>query len=113
VLQINKDIPKVWHYAALQWHNITTKIPKISDLLPDLWWLDKRQYSDPRNPCLKKSPFSRRNRVYISKKINVHVGKNYRAIAYLLDESLSFRPIIGLAALDLQYEYSLSIEKPV
>jgi hypothetical protein len=25
VLQMNKDIQKAWHYAALQWHNVTTK----------------------------------------------------------------------------------------
>jgi hypothetical protein len=50
-------------------------ILKISDLFRDLWWMDKRQYNDPRNPCLKKFPFFRRNRVYISKEINVHVGK--------------------------------------
>jgi hypothetical protein len=25
VLQMNKDIQKVWRYAALQWHNVTTK----------------------------------------------------------------------------------------
>jgi hypothetical protein len=28
VLQMNKDIQKVWRYAALQWHNITTKHPE-------------------------------------------------------------------------------------
>jgi hypothetical protein len=28
VLQINKDIQKVWHYAAIQWHNVTTKHPE-------------------------------------------------------------------------------------
>jgi hypothetical protein len=28
VLQTNKDIQKVWHYVALQWHNVTTKHPE-------------------------------------------------------------------------------------
>jgi hypothetical protein len=28
VLQMNKDIQKVWRYVALQWHNVTTKRPK-------------------------------------------------------------------------------------
>jgi hypothetical protein len=31
-------------------------ILKISELLPDLWWMDKRQYSAPSNPRLKKIP---------------------------------------------------------
>jgi hypothetical protein len=31
-------------------------ILEISELLPDLWWMDKRQYSAPCNPCLKKIP---------------------------------------------------------
>jgi hypothetical protein len=25
VLQMNKDIHKLWRYAVLQWHNVTTK----------------------------------------------------------------------------------------
>jgi hypothetical protein len=28
VLQMNKDIQKLWRYAALQWHNVTTKLPE-------------------------------------------------------------------------------------
>jgi hypothetical protein len=28
VLQMNKDIQKVWRYAALQWHNVTAKHPE-------------------------------------------------------------------------------------
>jgi hypothetical protein len=28
VLQMNKDIQKVWRYATLEWHNITTKDPE-------------------------------------------------------------------------------------
>jgi hypothetical protein len=28
MLQMNKDIQKVWRYAALQWHNVTTKHPE-------------------------------------------------------------------------------------
>jgi hypothetical protein len=28
VFQINKGIQKVWRYAALQWHNVTTKHPE-------------------------------------------------------------------------------------
>jgi hypothetical protein len=28
VLQMNKDIQKVWRYVALQWHNVTTKYPE-------------------------------------------------------------------------------------
>jgi hypothetical protein len=51
-------------------------ILKISELLPDLWWMDKRQYSTPCNPCLNKFPFLRRNRVHILKKIKVQVRKN-------------------------------------
>jgi hypothetical protein len=62
--------------------------------------MDKRQYSAPCNPCLKKSPFFCRNRVDIFKEINEQ-GKNYRATADPLDESLSFSPIRGLAALEL------------
>jgi hypothetical protein len=48
-------------------------ILKISKLLPDLWWMDKRQYSAP---CLKKFPFLRRNRVHILKEIKVQEGEN-------------------------------------
>jgi hypothetical protein len=51
-------------------------ILKISELLPDLWWMDKRQYSGPCNQCLKNFPFFRRNRIDILKEINVQVGKN-------------------------------------
>jgi hypothetical protein len=51
-------------------------ILKISELLPDLWWMDKRQYSAPCNPCHEKIPFLRRNRVDILKEINVQVVKN-------------------------------------
>jgi hypothetical protein len=25
VLQLNKNIKKLWHYAALEWHNVATK----------------------------------------------------------------------------------------
>jgi hypothetical protein len=25
VLQLNKETQKLWRYAALQWHNVTTK----------------------------------------------------------------------------------------
>jgi hypothetical protein len=28
VLQMNKDIQKVWRYDALQWHNVTTELPE-------------------------------------------------------------------------------------
>jgi hypothetical protein len=28
VLQMNKDIHKLWRYAVLQWHNVTTKYPE-------------------------------------------------------------------------------------
>jgi hypothetical protein len=28
VLHMNKGIQKVWCYAALQWHNVTTKHPE-------------------------------------------------------------------------------------
>jgi hypothetical protein len=31
-------------------------ILKISELLSDLWWMDKRQYSALCNPCLKRMP---------------------------------------------------------
>jgi hypothetical protein len=51
-------------------------ILNISELLPHLWWMDKRQNSAPCNPCHEKIPFLRRNRVDILKEINVHVGKN-------------------------------------
>jgi hypothetical protein len=27
-LQMNKDIQKVWRYAAVQWHNVTIKHPE-------------------------------------------------------------------------------------
>jgi hypothetical protein len=49
-------------------------ILKISELLRDLWWMDKRHYSAPCYPCLKKIPL--RNRVDTLKEINVQVGKN-------------------------------------
>jgi hypothetical protein len=49
---------------------------KIGELLPDLWWKDKRQYSASSNPCHKKFPFLRRNLVDILKEISVQVGKN-------------------------------------
>jgi hypothetical protein len=73
VLQMNKAIKKVWRYAALQWHNVK-KIQKISELLPDLLWMNKLQYSAPCNPCVKKFPFHRRKRFDILKEINVQVG---------------------------------------
>jgi hypothetical protein len=66
-------------------------IMKISELLPDVSWLDKRQYSTPCNPCLKKFLFLRRNRVDILKEINVQVGKNLPCDS----------PVMGLAALEL------------
>jgi hypothetical protein len=72
-------------------------ILKISELLPELWWMDKRQLSAPCNPCLKKFPFLRRNRVDIL--TDVQVGKIYRATDDSLDESLNFSPVMGLAAL--------------
>jgi hypothetical protein len=50
-------------------------ILKISELFPDLWWMDKWQYGAPGNPCLKKIPFPRRNRVDILEEINVQVRK--------------------------------------
>jgi hypothetical protein len=28
VFQINKNIQKVWRYAALQWHNVTANYPE-------------------------------------------------------------------------------------
>jgi hypothetical protein len=31
-LQMNKDIQKVWRYAALQWHNVTTKHPEYHSI---------------------------------------------------------------------------------
>jgi hypothetical protein len=77
-------------------------ILKISELLSDLWWMVKRQYSTPCNPCLKKFPFLRRNRVGIFKEINVQVRKNLpcdsRSVRRI---SLSFSPVMGLAALEL------------
>jgi hypothetical protein len=51
-------------------------ILKIGELLPDLWWMDKRQYSVPCNPCLKKFSFLRRNRVHVLKEIKVQEGVN-------------------------------------
>jgi hypothetical protein len=82
-------------------------ILKISELLPDLWWMDKRRYSAPCNPCLKKFPFFRRNRVDILKEINVQVGKNLPC-----DSPISFNPVMGLAAQELRSKYSLSNDKP-
>jgi hypothetical protein len=51
-------------------------ILKISELLPDLWWMVIRQYRAPCNPCLKNLFFLRINRVDILKEINVQVGRN-------------------------------------
>jgi hypothetical protein len=51
-------------------------IQKISELLLDLWWMVKRQYSASCNPCLKKFPFLSRKRVDMLKEINVQVEKN-------------------------------------
>jgi hypothetical protein len=33
VLQMNKDIQKIWRYAALQWHNVTTKHPENQGII--------------------------------------------------------------------------------
>jgi hypothetical protein len=79
---------------------------KISELLPDLWWMDNRQYSAPCNPCLKRFTFFPRNLVYILKEIKVQVGKSLPCSADPIDESLSFSPVMGLTPLDLQTKYS-------
>jgi hypothetical protein len=39
VLQMNKDIHKVWRYAVLQWHNVTTKYPEYQ-------WITSRSVVD-------------------------------------------------------------------
>jgi hypothetical protein len=39
VLQMNKDIQKVWRYVALQWHNVTTKYPEYQ-------WITSRSVVD-------------------------------------------------------------------
>jgi hypothetical protein len=76
-------------------------ILKISELLPDLWWMDKRQYSAPCNPCLKNSlSFIEIGLIYL-RKLMYKQGKIYRATAEPLDESLSFSPVMGLAALEV------------
>jgi hypothetical protein len=41
---------------ALSGITLYQNIKKISELLPDLWWIDKRQYCTPCNPCHKNSP---------------------------------------------------------
>jgi hypothetical protein len=79
---------------------------KISQLLPDLRRMDNRQYSASCNPCLKRFSFFCKNLVYILKEINVQVGKHLPCGVDPLDESLSFGPVMGLAALDLQPKYS-------
>jgi hypothetical protein len=64
--------------------------------------MDKRQYSPPCNPSLKKIPtsFVEIGLIY-SRKLLYKYGKIYRATADPLDESLNFSPVIGLVALAL------------
>jgi hypothetical protein len=98
-MQMN-DIQTVWRYATLQWQNVTKNIPKISELFPDLWWMDKRQYSTPCNPCLKNFPFLRINHVHILKEIKVQEGKNLPCDSRSARLSLSLSTVMGLAALE-------------
>jgi hypothetical protein len=87
-------------------------ILKIGELLHDLWWMDKRPYIAPCNPCLKKFTFLRRNRVDILEEINVQVGKNLPCHRPTASRILSYSLVMELAALELRSKYSLSEQKP-
>jgi hypothetical protein len=72
-------------------------ILNISELLPDLWWMEKRQYSAPRDPCLKKLPFLRRNRVDMLKEIHVQVGKNVPCDSRTASRIFKFQSCYGVS----------------
>jgi hypothetical protein len=87
-------------------------IMKIGELLHDLWWMDKRQYSPPWYPCLKNSPSYVEIELIYSRKLLYKYGNIYCSTADLLVEPLIFCPVMGLAVLELRSKYSLSEHKP-
>jgi hypothetical protein len=76
VLQMNKDIQKLWHYAALQWHKVTTKYPEYqcvtSRSVGDGWI---NSHTGIHGIRALRIPFLRTNRVDILKEINVQGKK--------------------------------------
>jgi hypothetical protein len=54
-------------------------ILNIGELLPDMWWIDKRPYSATWNPSLKNSPSFVEIGLISSRKLMYKKGKNYRA----------------------------------
>jgi hypothetical protein len=96
VLQMNRTFRK--YGVTLPFSGITLQqnILKISELLPDLWWMDKRQYSVPCNPCLQKLSLVRRNRVYILKESNVQVGKNLQCDSRSAGRIFKFQSCYGV-----------------
>jgi hypothetical protein len=72
-------------------------ILKISELLPDLRWMDKRQYSAPCNPYHKQKSLSFVEIAFThSRKLRYKKGKVYHVTVDPLDESLSFSPVMGV-----------------
>jgi hypothetical protein len=98
---MNKDIQKVWRYAALQWHNVTTKHPEKSvNYFPMCggWMNDSTELHAIH--VLKNSPSFVEIAFIYSRKLSYKKGKIYRATADPLNEYLDFSPAMGLAALD-------------